>query len=50
MKEFKYLVLFKNGEEKEITLEADNVLDGHYRIYREYGRTYAFTLLQRGWH
>lgn len=41
MKEFKYLVLFKNGEEKEITLEADSVLDGHYRIYREYGRTYA---------
>ena len=40
-KTFKYHITFKDGREIDEEFEADNVLDGHYRIYRKYGRTYA---------
>lgn len=45
MKDFTFKVIFKNGEEKKITVNAENVLDGHYRIYRTYGRTYSKSIL-----
>jgi hypothetical protein len=40
MKEYKYEVTFKDDTKKVITVEAESVLDGHYRIYREYFRNY----------
>ena len=40
MKEYKYEVTFKDDTKKVITVEAESVLDGHYRIYREFFRNY----------
>ena len=40
MKKYKYNVTFKNGRTEVVEIEAENVLDGHYQIYRMYGRTY----------
>lgn len=37
---FKYKVAWKDNTESILEIEAENVLDGHYRIYREYGRMY----------
>ena len=40
MKEYSYEVTFKDDTKTVVTVEAESVLDGHYRIYREYGRGY----------
>lgn len=40
MKIYKYRVTAKDGSEFNVEIEADSVLDGHYRIYRIYGRNY----------
>lgn len=40
MKEYKYQIVFKDGQTKVMNVEAENILDGHYRIYRQFGREY----------
>lgn len=40
-KTYKYKVTWKDNTESILEIEAENVLDGHYRIYREYGRMYT---------
>lgn len=40
-KAYKYKVTWKDNTESILEIEAENVLDGHYRIYREYGRMYT---------
>lgn len=39
-KTYKYKVRWKDNTESILEIEAESVLDGHYRIYREYGRGY----------
>lgn len=39
-KTYKYKVTWKDGTETVLEITAENMLDGHYRIYREYGRGY----------
>lgn len=37
-KVYKYKVVWKDGTASILEIEAESVLDGHYRIYRQYGR------------
>ena len=37
-KEFKMVVTYKDGSVGVVMMEADNLLDAHYRLYRELGR------------
>lgn len=37
-KTYKYKVTWKDNTESILKIEAGNVLDGHYQIYRKYGR------------
>ena len=39
-KTYKYKVTWEDNTESILEIEAENVLDGHYRIYRKYGRGY----------
>jgi len=40
MKKFMYVVTFLDGTMAVGQVEENNVLDVHYRIYREFGRGY----------
>lgn len=40
MKKYSYEIHFVNGEKRVEEITADSVMDGHYEIYRRYGRTY----------
>lgn len=40
-KTYKYKVTWKDNTESILEIEAENVLDGHCRIYREYDRSYT---------
>lgn len=40
MKKFMYVVTFLDGTQSVGQTEENNVLDVHYRIYREFGRGY----------
>ena len=41
MKEYKYRVIFKDGQVEIMNVEAESILDGHYRIYRQFGGEYS---------
>ena len=41
MKEYKYRVIFKDGQVGVMNVEAESILDGHYRIYRQFGGEYS---------
>lgn len=41
MKTYKYNVTWKDGAESILEIEAESVLDGHYRIYRTYKGLYC---------
>ena len=39
-KTYKYKVTWKDNTESILEIEAENVLDGHYQIYREFTGQY----------
>ena len=39
-KAYKYKVTWKDNTESILEIEAESLLDGHYQIYRAYGRGY----------